>query len=380
MAKKGASTTTVLEAHSRAKVQLLGVYLGIYLNIMQRAKFITGLRFFDLCAGEGIYSDGGKGSPIKIIQAIKDNYFSNGKKCPNMTVLFNDYGASEIEPGMMKIQRVKKAVEKLFVPENVEVSYVDKEYDEVLMDVLNTLNAMRSNERAVVFIDPHGYKKIKPKDLVEVMKNGKTEVILFLPTRDMYRFAEKALSDDEFPGGVPLRKFLISLYGAEPPDSRTSLAFIDSLLDRFRQLPDIKYVDRFTIEREKGNYFALFFFTNHLQGLRKMVESKWRMDTEAGRGFKLPDAQVDMFAGYEHSNYPDALELELKARGSMTNLDVEVFGLEQHGHLPTHSTQVLLKWKAEGRIEVRALDGGPQGSFYIGDSKRKVSIKLKDNG
>ena len=379
MAKKGASTTNILEAHSRAKVELLGKYLGIYLNIMQRAQFITRLHFFDLCAGEGVYADGGKGSPIKIMQAIKDNYFSNGQKCTDMTVLFNDPGISAVEPGVKKIVRVRTAVEKLYIPNNVKVSFSDKDYRVVLQDALAVVNAMRSNERAVIFIDPHGYKDIKPNDLVELMKNGRTEVILFLPTSFMYRFAQKALSEEEFPGGVHLREFLSDLFGGDPPDYSHALAFIDSLLEQFRRSLGINYVDRFTIERENGNYFCLYFFTNHVLGLKKMVEAKWDMDTEAGRGFTLPDPQVDMFSGYEHSNYPDTLEKVLKARGSMTNEEVELFGLER-GHLPTHSTQVFKKWKADGRIEVVALDGGPDRSFYIGDNKRKVSIKLKNNG
>lgn len=261
----------------------------------------------------------------------------------------------------------------------MKVRYEAKPYREVLKEVLGTVGSMRSNERAVVFIDPHGYKEIRPHDLEDLMRNSHTEVILFLPTSFMYRFAPKALSEDEFPGGVQLREFLLELYGGNLPDCSGALAFIDSLLGRFRVLQSIKYVDRFTIERENGNYFCLYFFTNHLLGLKKMVETKWDMDTEEGRGFKLEDLQVDMFAGYEHSPYPDLLLKALKSRASMTNEEIEVFGLE-HGYLPKHSTLVLKQWKAEGKVEVIALDGGATNSFYLGDGKRRVRINLKSNG
>lgn len=379
MAKKGASTTNILEAHSRAKVELLGKYLSVYLRIMQRAEFIKQLHFFDLCAGEGEYADGGKGSPVKIMQAIKESYYSDGQKCPDMTVLFNDPGLSEVEPGQLKIDRVRFALEKIFKPANVQLNYANKSYREVLKDVLSVVSHMRSHERAVVFIDPHGCKEIRPLDLVDLMKNGRTEVILFLPTSFMYRFAKKALSEDEFPGCAHLRELLLDLYSGHLPDCSHALAFIDSLLERFRAMPSIKYVDRFTIERENGNYFCLYFFTSHLLGMKKMVETKWDMDTEAGRGFKLANSQVDMFAGYEHSPYPDLLDKELKSRKHMTNEEIEVFGLEL-GYLPKHSTLVLKQWKAEGRIEVIPLDGGPTSSFYLGDAKRKVSINLKSYG
>src|SRR5689334_24379579 len=101
--KKGESTSTILEAHSRAKVDLFKVYLGTYLNILERAVGIDHLKFFDLCAGEGVYADGGKGSPVVIMETIKEHYFSNGKKCIRTDVYLNDPGMSEVEPGRKKI-------------------------------------------------------------------------------------------------------------------------------------------------------------------------------------------------------------------------------------------------------------------------------------
>ena len=69
--KKGNSTSTTLEAHSQAKVELFKKYLATYLNILLRAKHIDHLQFFDLCAGEGVYADGGKGSPVVIMETIR---------------------------------------------------------------------------------------------------------------------------------------------------------------------------------------------------------------------------------------------------------------------------------------------------------------------
>ena len=374
--KKGDSTSTTLEAHSRAKVELFKIYLGTYLNILERADGIDHLKFFDLCAGEGVYADGGKGSPIAIMETIKDHYFSNGQKCIPTDVYLNDPGGSEVEPGRMKIARVQEAVDKVFRPKTVTVHYGASGYTEILHDVKQQVNKLKSNERAIVFIDPWGYKDIRPDDLVELMRNGRTEVLLFLPTGDMHRFADKSLSDDDFPGGRPLRNFLQALYGSSAPDSSTSLAFADSLLKRFRILPDIKFADKFTLERDKGRYFCLYFFTSHPLGLQKMVEAKWAMDEKNGRGFTLPDPQGDLFDGPQHSEYPDLLKAELFQHSGLTNGQIKMFGLQQ-GYLPKHTGDLLKQWKEQGIIEVRALDGLPIKGYYLDNDERRIMIKLK---
>jgi three-Cys-motif partner protein len=373
--KKGDSTSTILEAHSRAKVELFKVYLGTYLNILERAEHIDHLKFFDLCAGEGVYVDGGKGSPVMIMETIKNHFFENQKKCIPIDVFLNDPGMSQIEPDRRKIDRVRDAVDKLFRPSSVKVHYGASGYTEILKDVKEQVSKLKSSERAIVFIDPWGYKDIKPDDLIKLMQNKRTEVLLFLPTGDMHRFADKSLSDADFPGGTPLRNFLTALYGASTPDSSTSLAFADSLLKRFRLLPDIQFADKFTLERDKGRYFCLYFFTSHPLGLQKMVEAKWAMDEKNGRGFRLPDPQGSLFDGYQHSDYPELLRTELAQRVGKTNVELKLFGLEQ-GYLPKHTKELLQQWKDQGILEIESLDGFSVKGFYLDNDKRTIKVKL----
>ena len=91
--KKKDSKTNLLD-HSEAKVKLLGNYLSIYLNVLSRSP-INKIYLFDLFCGEGIYEDGGKGSPMIILETIKNHYFSNNKTCPKIEILFNDVGNSK---------------------------------------------------------------------------------------------------------------------------------------------------------------------------------------------------------------------------------------------------------------------------------------------
>ena len=55
---KEKSTRETLHDHSIAKVELYGLYLSIYLNILDRANFVREIIVADLFAGEGIYKNG----------------------------------------------------------------------------------------------------------------------------------------------------------------------------------------------------------------------------------------------------------------------------------------------------------------------------------
>lgn len=375
--KKGDSTSTTLEAHSQAKVELFKTYLATYLNILQRATHIDHLKFFDLCAGEGVYADGGKGSPVVIMETIKDHYFSNKKQCIPIDVFLNDPGMSTVEAGRKKIERVEEAVNKLFRPGGVNVHFSAQNYTDILQQTMAQVLTLKSNERAIVFIDPWGYKDIKPDDLNLLMLNRRTEVLLFMPTADMHRFADKSLSDADFPGGLPLRRLLQSLFGTDAPQTTSSLAFAESLLIQFRKLSGIKFADKFTLERGTNRFFCLYFFTSNILGLQKMIEAKWKMDEQQGRGFKLRPTVPSLFDGFQfNTEYPELLEAEIKAKGSMTNVELKEFGL-LNGFLPRHTRELLKQWKVKGILDVEGLDGVPVKDFYIPEKQPRVRIKFK---
>src|SRR5690554_349687 len=75
--------------HSEVKVKLLSLYMERYLNILLLAKYINKVILFDLFCGEGIYEDGGKGSPIILLEAI--NNLPNDKMLQNeFDIYLND--------------------------------------------------------------------------------------------------------------------------------------------------------------------------------------------------------------------------------------------------------------------------------------------------
>lgn len=357
---------SVMLKHSKAKVDLYTNYLSRYLNILSRADFLDKIHIYDLMCGEGIYSDGSKGSPVIALEKIRDHYYSNDKTCPNLEVWFNDRDKSEIEKQKYKIERVKEHCSTIFTPNNAKITYTHEDYIELYPKVLQKIKSLRK-ERLLLFVDPYGYKEVKPEHLMNFLNGGKTELILFLPISPMYRFANKSLNDDKFTSGIPLKEFLTSLFESKvsykSPDD-----FINQLKMSFREyLKEQKiFVDTFTLERDNQNIYCLFFFTPHIKGFEAMLETKWNMDDHRGKGFRLIP-QYPLFSQIQIINYPQLLESFISQGSYRTNGEIYLFGLE-NGFLPKHTRQVFKEWQENNpEFKVYLSDGkeGRKGAFYI---------------
>lgn len=362
------NTKTVMLEHSKAKVELYTTYLSTYLNILSQVQYIKKVHIYDLMCGEGLYKDNSKGSPIALIEKIKNHYFSNNKTCPDIKLWFNDNGISEIDTNKKKIDRVKEIVLQQFKPNNVEIKYTDKDYLE-LYPIIKKKLSLLNNEKALLFIDPYGYKEIKPSHIKAFLSGGNAEIILFLPISHMYRFAKKSFSNDDFPSGNPLKEFLKPLFkfNKNLRESNSALNFIENIKQSFRDfLKGYIFVGTFTIERDQQNIYCLFFFTPNALGFEKMLATKWKLDENRGKGFRL-SSQQSLFSEIVLSNYPKKLKNFIQSKPLKTNKDIYLFGLLNE-FLPKHTGEVFRDWqKSVNKFKVYQEDGttARRSSFYI---------------
>jgi three-Cys-motif partner protein len=368
---------THLLEHSKAKVTLYGLYLEKYLNILSRVPSVEKIFIFDLMCGEGIYENGEKGSPIIALDKIKEHYSFNNS-CPNITIWFNDLGESKLEPGLSKVARVERFKNELKLPKNVDVKFHQEDYAVISPKAINLIEST-NKAKGLFFIDPYSYKIIKPEDIKVMLKSGKTEVLLWLPTNFMYRFAESALNSD-FSGSEPLREFLLELFGTTPPEFKSKYDFVEKVANQFKvYLKNFGvFVDAFTLESDSKNVYGLFFFTSHIKGHETMVRARWELDENRGKGHTVDKSPT--FSEILMSDYPIKLRNYIKDNNP-TNHDMYRFGLE-NGFLPKHTNDILKRWGKERtvQVEIISLDGKPARSSYIEyDSKRRVRFKMTEN-
>jgi three-Cys-motif partner protein len=369
----------VMMEHSKAKVELYSTYLSIFLNILTRARFIEKIYLFDLMCGEGKYVDDSKGSPIVALEKIRDHYYANDNKIPSIEILFNDNGKSEIETDKLKIARVRDESAKIFKPPNVNITFESLDYSEIFPSVLEKVDGLKSSERALLFLDPYGYKDVKPIHLQSLLKGKKAEIILFIPISHLYRFAQTSI-EDNFQGGAPLRTFLNDLFNNNLPSFKTPFEFMNRLKEQFRSYIGIKdcLVSAFGIERNSHNIYALFFFTTSERGFEKMLEAKWMIDQEHGEGFRF-DTTGFLFSKSDLEGYPDRLRKFINEGVKRTNNEIYRFGLE-NDFLPKHTYTIFKEWQMEDvSFEVKDQDSKPirKGAFYIGNQTKLIYFSLK---
>lgn len=364
--------------HSEVKVRLLKLYLERYLNVINSLPYINAIHLYDMFCGEGVYENGGLGSPLQMLDTIKNIHFQNraNGKSKSINCFFND-----IEKWKTDKVEAEISSRKLHYKEMGGLTFSNHDYRFLVSQVAQNIASLK-NEKAFIFIDPYGYKEIRVSDIKSLIAGRNSEVLLFLPTQFMFRFEEKGTPES-------LKEFISEILPQDQwPKSDTGIDFIDNLMDGFQKaLGDEFFVDRFIITRDKNQFFCLFYFTSHIYGFDRMQDAKWEIDEEEGRGWQF-EGEASLFNTVEKTANTFIFERKLKEflSSPRTNSEIYKFTLHQR-HKPSHCNEILQKLQNENSIEVLNKDGskGRKSSFYLNykayrDSPDKITIKVLGNG
>lgn len=360
--------------HSEVKVRLLSEYLKRYLNIIANDGFTQKIKIYDLFCGEGIYENDGEGSPLVIMRAVKELHFVNVaklNKIPSIDCYFNDIDSK-------KVKKVENAIKEksLYYSDYGNLEFDKLDYQNAVKKLQNNLT-LNKTEKAFIFIDPYGYKHIKASDIKTLLLNGNSEVLLFLPTQFMYRFDAN---------GTPeaLKDFIEEIVEYKDwKESDNVWNFIEQLRNAFANyLGNRFFVDTFTIQKDPQTVFCLFFFSSHIKGFEKMLEAKWKIDNEEGKGWEYNEKQIGLFVT-QKTNPLEKKLIDFLIDNQRTNAEIFEFTL-RCGFLPTHTVDVFKSLQENGKLIVESKTGEKlrKGSFYIAykyfkNEPDKVCFKLK---
>lgn len=359
--------------HSKAKVKLLEKYLEKYLHIISNDGFTNKINIFDLFCGEGIYINEGEGSPLAILKCLKDLHYINkakNKNIPSVDLIFNDKDE-------FKIEKLKGIIEERKLHESIfgKLSFRSKDYKEIIDNLASYINSFK-NEKAFIFIDPYGYKEIRASEIKKLLNSKKTEILLFLPTQFMYRFDEKGTPQ----ALIEILDELVDINEWKP--SISVYYFIEQFKEALKNyLGKDFFVDTFTIEKDEATVFCLFFFSSHIRGFEKMLETKWQIDDDEGKGWSY-ERTIDLFAVHK-TNPLEEKVYKLLNTGQVYNGEIYEFTLRQ-GFLPKHIVEIFASLQSVNRLEVLSdeIEKVRKGAFYINyenfrDNPKKVYFKLK---
>lgn len=380
------------QPHSKAKVEFYGKYLKSYLRILCNTDFIKQINVYDVFCGRGIYDDGNKGSAITAFDIVKTlrNEKSKNYYTP-ITLFLNDIQKEYTDNIKTYIEKAKNSF--------CRVEYSNLDTVNILQNVFDKVSKTNNVTRNLIFIDPYGYKKISKEILFNIMKNGKTEIILFLPISQIQRFSRKAMTEkekqsEEAQKYMPLIEFIESFF-EENHDIRkqnkvNQLEYIQHISEALKSnnnyFATSYHIDRCNDVGAK-NYFALFFMSSNIKGFEKILEVKWALDKENGQGFNETELQTNLF---EEQNKQDIKEYHFKRlenalinKLSVPKNNKEVYEIVlRNEYLPKHAKVVFDKWQKEENnkfkvIDVKTKNNARKGSFYLKNKEIKTIFSLE---
>ena len=342
MAKK--DTVNSVLPHTEAKLQFYTYYLARYLEILIRASNIDKINIYDMLCGEGIYSDGKTGSAVRAVNAVWEAQASN-KTNKTVNLHLNDLDNQ-------KILKLKGILQKRNSEEkNFSISYSTEEAFELLDSLCARFIKQPTAVRNLIFIDPYGYKCIKKESLISAIENRKTELIVWLPIEQMYRFRHMT-SGDEVESSYRALKEFVDQFGLDVTSINSEKEFIQSLAPKLK-FNDNLFATSYAIKNHTGHYYGMFFITPSIKGLEKINEVKWSLDSQQGEESDL--LQFDFFLESDKQSDLETQLHRLLAQSERTNNELYEFVLNL-GFLPKHGNGIFRNWQNDGILQVYDLE------------------------
>lgn len=253
------------------KIEYVSKYVEKWLCIMSNVDEVKNINFIDCMCNAGIYTDGGKGTAIKVLELF--NGFALQHRDKTFNLILND-----ISPDRLRIITTiiddyvgVKAPNIHIVIRNMDVNAFLSD-EEFFKKFFNCYPKRSSN---LVFVDPYNFCTVKISVLEKFLLKTYCELIFNVFTSDFVRNQDKN----------KMKKFC-----AEEKISCTSKDDMVMHITNQLRVGNIKYSFAYEFKTVKNmELYQIMFFTPNIKGLEKLKEALW--DTFNGKDFHKNQAE-----------------------------------------------------------------------------------------
>ena len=338
---------------TKTKLRLYAEYLRGWFPVFAYGPKYSSINIIDFFAGPGKDDEGNYGSPLLALMEAK-NYTEVYKK-QNRVVNFYFYNEN------------RKATEALLnntKPWQNENSpfkpiIIHKKFPDSLEDHIQ--NLMKPNDMNLIFIDQFGIKHMNKYIFQLLTRYPKNDLLFFISSSFFKRFASESEFQELFPE--------ISKNEVDKIPQKEIHSFIAKKYQSW--LPSTAFTSHFSLLK-KGNVYGLIFVSHNILGLRKFLDSCWKIDTESGSNNFRDERQATLFASDKIQTFQANLRDKFE-KGRMSNERILYQYTLLSGMLPRHAKEIISELY-KSKI-IRTNNGKPRNSDAGYKSPRNIIVQ-----
>lgn len=328
---------------------------------------ISTICIFDFFAGTGYDINGVAGSPIRILQKVKEQVIPIFQRKVKVIVYLNEFDSK-------KFESLKKACadylkENDHVGRAVEIKYYNENFEDLFPKLLAEIKQFPS----LVYLDQNGIKFLSEKYFLELEKTKQTDFLYFVSTSYIWRFGNK-------------KEFKIHLEIDISEAKKNPYKFIHrSIIEQLRKkLPADTKLKLYPFSLKKGaNIYGIIFGASHPRAVDKFLRVAWNRNPINGdANFDIDDDALKN-QGVLFGNQPlkkiEAFQKNVRdkilTKEITNNFQLFDYALEE-GHIGTHAADELRRMK---KAEEVFFDGTSPLVTYEkvhGKDKRKLEYNI----
>ena len=368
------------------KLELLKLYIKSWLPVFIEKKeiFWKDIYIYDFFAGSGMDTKGLFGSPLIILNELRNYCQKISERNIKVNILIN-----EIEKDKVKVlnERIQDFIEECRTrksfdcckdcqtnnkcPFNFQIT--SKDFKELFQEIYPTIKAT-SNLPRFMFIDQFGIKQVTHTIFKQLTDLSRTDFLFFISSSFVRRFAEL----EEFKKYLKVNK---TEFDSSQPEHchRIILKYYQDQISS-----KLYFLAPFSIKKS-ANIYGLIFGSNNPLGLEKFLDAAWSLDKNTGEAnFNIDNdriiktQQLSLFPEDNVIKKVDVFEknlIEWLKNDYRSNVEIYLFTLA-NGMQKKHTKEVLKK--NESRIIVESDMQIKKGSYYLEYNPKKL-IKIKYN-
>jgi len=329
---------------------------------------VNTLNIFDLFSGPGEDAEGNPGSPMIIVEELKQYCATRGELKANKPIrmYFNDKESNRIELLGSRLSSI------LCKRNCCKAVFSSKPFSERFEECLPIMHD--SHSANLVIMDQFGISDVTPEVVQRLAKCSRTDILFFIPSSHIHRFRNHPAFS---------RKIDLNRYN---PEYNTIHRYI---CEHYREklAGDDYYLAPFSI-KSGSSIHGLVFGSGNLYGLQKFLTVCWKVDPKTGEANYSIDRDPSwsgedcLFPEMNIIRKIDRFEHELKAfifEKSPDNIDMYRFILIK-GFTPAKANELLRKLHDENWLTVISLNQRRKvrkGAFYLRHDEKFAIIRFK---